>query len=116
MNRLEVQASTFQGRSLSFDTYINWGDFYTGNITESEFSLLWRANKFLTTTVGYERNWVNLSEGRFTTDLINTRFDYAVSPNVFGSFFSQWNTEDEQVILNYRLQIIPKIGLIFSSL
>lgn len=113
MNRLEVQASTFQGRSISFDTYINWGDFYTGNITESEFSLLWRVNKFLTTTVGYARNWVNLSEGRFTTDLINTRFDYAVSPNVFGSFFSQWNTEDDEVILNYRLQIIPKIGADF---
>ncbi|MEJ7645723.1 MAG: DUF5916 domain-containing protein [Chryseolinea sp.] len=110
MNRLEVQASTFRGRSLSFDTYINWGDFYTGNITESEFSLLWRINKFLSTTVSYERNWVNLSEGAFITDLINTRFDYAVSPNVFGSFFSQWNTEDEEVILNYRLQIIPKIG------
>lgn len=113
MNRLEVQASTFQGRSLSFDTYINWGDFYTGNITESQFSLLWRISKFLTTTVGYERNWINLSEGRFTTDLVNTRFDYAVSPNVFGSFFSQWNSEDEEVILNYRLQIIPKIGADF---
>lgn len=113
MNRLEVQASTFRGRSISLDTYINWGDFYTGDITESEVSLLWRISKHLTTSLTYERNWVSLSEGSFTTDLINTRFDYAVSPNVFGSFFSQWNTEDDEVILNYRLQIIPKIGADF---
>lgn len=113
MNRMEVQASSFRGRAISFDTYINWGDFYTGKITQSEFALLWRMSKYLTTTFTYERNWVNLSEGSFTTDLVNTRFDYAVSPNVFGSFFSQWNTEDEEVILNYRLQIIPKIGADF---
>jgi hypothetical protein len=113
MDRLEVQASSFKGRSLSFETSINWGDFYTGNITESELIGLWRINRFLTTTLGYERNWVTLPEGAFTTDLVNARFDYAVNPNIFGSFFSQWNTEDEQVILNYRLQIIPKIGADF---
>lgn len=113
MNRLEIQASTFKGRSFSFDTYINWGDFYSGSITESEFEALWRMSKYLTTSVAYQKNWINLSEGKFTTDLINLRFAYAVTPNVFGSFFSQWNTEDEEVILNYRLQIIPKIGADF---
>jgi hypothetical protein len=113
MNRMEVQASTFKGRSLSLEAFINWGDFYTGTITESEFLSLWRINKFLTTTLSYGRNWVNVPKGNFTTDLINLRFDYALTPNAFGSFFSQWNTEDEEVILNYRLQIIPKIGADF---
>lgn len=113
MNRLEVQAETFKGRPFSIETYVNWGDFYTGHITQTSGTALWRINRFLTTSLTYERNWVSLLEGSFITDLINTRINYAVSPNVFGSFFSQWNNEDDEVILNYRLQIIPKIGADF---
>lgn len=54
MNRLEIQASTFKGRAVSFDTYINWGDFYAGSIIESQFAALWRRSKYLTTTLAYQ--------------------------------------------------------------
>ena len=39
--------------------------------------------------------------------------DYALNTRIFGSMYTQWNNEDEQVLLNYRLQIIPKIGTDF---
>lgn len=44
---------------------------------------------------------------------MNLRFDYGITPNMFGSFFGQWNSEHDELILNYRLRIIPKIGADF---
>lgn len=113
VNRLELQFETFQGRPLSFQAYINWGEFYSGKSTQTQFLTLWRVSRNFSTSLTYERNWVNLIEGKFNTDLVNLRMNYALSPNVFGSFFTQWNNEDEEIILNYRLQLIPKIGADF---
>ncbi|MDO1449602.1 DUF5916 domain-containing protein [Rhodocytophaga aerolata] len=111
--RYEIQAETFSSRVFSFGTAINWGKFYNGKSVESELGVNWRANRYFNVNMIYEHNWVNLPEGSFQTNLISNRIEYAISPNVFGSFFTQWNNEDEEVILNYRLQIIPKIGADF---
>ncbi len=113
MTRYEIQAETFSSRLFSIETAINWGEFYNGRITSGELDLNWRASRYLNVNMGYEHNWVNLPEGKFQTRLVNNRIEYAISPNVFGSLFSQWNNEDEQILLNYRLQVIPKIGADF---
>ena len=112
-NRMEIQAATFEGRPLSGYTKISWGDFLDGKSTESQFELEWRANRYFKIGANYEKNWIDLPRGSFDTDLIGTRISYAVNPNLFGSLFSQWNSEDEEVLLNFRLQWIPIIGADF---
>ena len=112
-NRMEIQAATFRGRTWSVGTKISWGEFFNGNSTESEYELSWRASRFLRIGANYEKNWISLSEGSFNTDLIGSRIDYAVNPNLFGSLFSQWNNENEEAILNFRLHWIPIIGADF---
>lgn len=109
----EIQGSTFRGRALSLDAEVNYGGFFTGKRLETELSILWRASKHFSFNIAHEYNKVDLAEGNFSTNLVNGRIDYAINPNIFGSFFSQWNSEDEEVILNYRLHIIPKIGTDF---
>lgn len=111
--RYEVQASTFSSREFSVGAAVNWGRFYDGKITESAFGLSWRASRYLNANLNYEHNWVSLPEGSFQAMLVNSQIAYALSPNVFGSLFSQWNNGDREVILNYRLHIIPKIGTDF---
>jgi hypothetical protein len=56
---------------------------------------------------------VHLPEGKFYTNLIGSRIEYAVNPNVFGSFLTQWNNSQEEFNFNFRLHIIPKIGTDF---
>lgn len=112
-NRMEIQAATFGGRTWSVYTRLNWGEFFTGKSTESTSELSWRASRFLKIGANYEKNWVDLPEGRFDTDLIGNRIEYAVNPNLFGSLFSQWNSEDKEAIINFRLQWIPIIGADF---
>jgi len=112
-NRMEIQASSFRGRPWSIAGKTSWGDFFTGQSTTMEYSFTWRASRFIKLNANYEKYWVDLPEGRFDTDLVGSRIEYAVNPNLFGSLFSQWNNEDKQAILNFRLHWIPIIGADF---
>ena len=110
---MEIQAATFEGRIWSTYTKINWGDFLTGKSTESQYELSWRANRYFKIGANYEKNWINLPQGHFDTSLVGSRFEYAVNPNLFGALFTQWNSEDKEALLNFRLQWIPIIGADF---
>lgn len=112
-NRMEIQAATFRGRTWSVATKISWGEFFSGNSTESEYELSWRASHFFKIGANYEKNWISLPEGSFNTDLIGSRIEYAVNPNLFGSLFSQWNNDNNEAIVNFRLHWIPIIGADF---
>lgn len=111
--RFEIQAETFSGRILSAGTSINWGGFYKGNSIESEYFLQWRASKYFNINMNYENNQIDLPQGNFHTNLIGSRAEYAVNPKLFGSMLTQWNSEDKEMFLNFRLQWIPKIGADF---
>ena len=109
-NRYEVQARSFSGRLFSVGTNLNWGGFYTGRSVESSYNLIWRTSRNLNLSLTYERNWVNLAQGRFTTDLVLVRLEYALNPRLFGSFVSQWNSQDAAGLVNFRLNWIPQVG------
>lgn len=111
--RYSVNASTFSSRTLSGSLNIEWGDFFDGSSVQSNYSLNWRTSRFLTVGIDYERNRVRLPDGPFFTNLFGTRLNYAITPDLFGSFFAQWNDQDELGIMNYRLQWIPKLGTRF---
>lgn len=109
-NRYEVQARSFSGRLFSVSANLNWGGFYTGRSVESSYNLIWRTSRNLNLSLTYERNWVNLAQGRFTTDLVLGRLEYALNPRLFGSFVSQWNSQDAAALVNFRLNWIPQVG------
>lgn len=108
--RYSFNASSFPGRTISGSANVSWGGFFNGSSIESNYSLRWRTSKYLDIVADYEKNWVQLDEGNFDTDLIGTRLSYAINPDLFGSVFTQWNDKDELANLNYRLEWIPKVG------
>ncbi|CAG5074493.1 hypothetical protein DYBT9623_05180 [Dyadobacter sp. CECT 9623] len=112
-SRYEIQAATFRGRNWSISANLNWGSFYTGKSTSNEYEVLLRTSRYIKVGINYEKNWVNLPKGTFQTDLIGNRVEYALNPNLFGALFMQWNSLDENALLNFRLQWIPIIGADF---
>ena len=104
---------TFKGRELSLDTRFQFGEFYTGTTFQNTTVLLWRATKNFNVNLRYEKNIIDLPNGSFETDLVGSRIEYAFSPNVFGSLLNQWNTANDELNVNFRLQVIPKIGTDF---
>lgn len=112
-NRYEVQFSTFRGRKVSAEASINIGDFYTGSRQELEFSTYLNVNKHLNLGLDWERNYLQLPEQSLTTDELGGRIDYAFNPKLQTSVFAQWNNEDDKILVNYRINWIPKIGSYF---
>ena len=112
-NRFELQMSSFRGRKISGDLKINVGEFYTGNRQRLEINSYFNVNKHLNFNVDWQRNYIQLPEKSFTTDEIGGRIDYAFNPKLQSSVFAQWNTEDEDILINYRINWIPKIGSYF---
>ncbi len=108
-----AELRTFRGRRFSIISKFVYGDFYDGTSTQTRNELLWRTSKFFNISLRHEWNNVHLPEGKFYTNLIGSRIEYAVNPNVFGSFLTQWNNSQEEFNFNFRLHIIPKIGTDF---
>ncbi len=112
-NRLELQLSSFRGRKISGALEVNVGEFYTGNRQRFEVSTNVNINNHLNFNFDWQRNNVQLPEKSFSTDEIGGRIDYAFNPKLQSSIYAQWNTEDEDILINYRINWIPKIGSYF---
>lgn len=108
--RWEVQFETFQGRKLSGDIFVNWGEFYTGNRTRFSASLNYSIDKHWYVSAEWSRNFLYFNEFDFVTDEVGGRVAYAYNPKLNTSLFGQWNSEDDEILLNYRINWIPKIG------
>ena len=112
-NRYEIQFSSFRGRKIGIDAETSVGEFYTGHRQEYEFYTHFNFNKHLNIGIDWQRNFVQLPQKSFTTDEIGGRIDYAFNPKLQTSVFAQWNNEDDRVLVNYRINWIPKIGSYF---
>ena len=109
-NRGEVQIETFEGRPWVADVALVWGEFYNGSITEWEADLAWKPNRFFSTSLSYQRSDIKLSGGRFAIDEVAARLNFSLTPKLYGSVFSQWNNEDDEILFNLRITWIPKPG------
>jgi len=67
-------------------------------------------SKHLTLRGDYEHNRISFGGEEFLVDEVGARGDFAFTPTLFGAFSGQWNNEDDEVILNFRLNWIPRPG------
>jgi hypothetical protein len=108
--RWSVEASSYRARTLSGSVEVNGGDFYLGTRREVALSGQWRAGRHVSVGADWARNRVGLFGEDFRVDEVAGRVDFAVSPRLFGALAAQWNSEDDEVIANFRLNWIPEPG------
>jgi len=111
--RYELQFATFEGRPVYGFLFVNWGDFYTGKRTEWFIRSTFQINKNISISSDFTQNYITLPQGTFTVNEFGGRVDLAISPDLFGSVFGQWNNEDDEVLLNFRVNWIPEPGTNF---
>lgn len=109
----EAELETFAGRKLSGYAGVNWGDFYDGTRTAWAAGLVWRMNKYFSLSCDHQQNRIALPGGRFRLNESGGRADFALHPRLFGALFAQWNDEDDEMRLNFRVNWIPKPGADF---
>ena len=112
-SRYELQLETFEGRPVYGFLFVQWGDFYTGERTEWSIGSTFQINSNISIRSDFTQNYITLPQGTFTVNEFGGRINLAISPDLFGSIFGQWNNDDEEVLLNFRVNWIPTPGTNF---
>ncbi len=112
-NKLELQFSSFRGRKISLYAAVTTGEFYTGHRQEFVINPHFNINRHLNISLDWTKNFIQIPQKSFMTDEVSGRIDYAFNPKLQTGVFAQWNNEDKNVLVNYRLNWIPKIGSYF---
>ncbi len=111
--RYELQFETFDGRPVSAFLFYQWGDFYNGDRTEWFIRSTLQLNKHISLKLDYTQNYIHLPAGSFTINEFGGRVDMAITPDLFGAIFGQWNDEDGVALINFRINWIPTPGTNF---
>lgn len=112
-NRFEIIFSSFKGRKIAAEAIVNIGEFYTGHRQEYGLYTYLNFNRHLNIGFDWQKNYIQLPQKSLTTDEIGGRIDYAFNPKLQTGLFAQWNNEDKNITVNYRINWIPKIGSYF---
>ncbi len=111
--RYELQYGSFRGKPYHYFIFFNWGDYYKGQRTEWSIRNVYQINKHLNASINYTQNFMLLPDGNFIINEVSGRLDMAVNPDLFGSVFGQWNNDDKEMLLNFRMNWIPTPGTNF---
>ncbi len=111
--RYELQLETFEGRPVYGYIFTQWGDFYSGTRTEYAVGATFQINSNISIRSDFTHNLITLPQGSFTVNEFGGRINLAISPDLFGSVFGQWNNDEDEIILNFRVNWIPEPGTNF---
>ena len=106
----ELQFATFGGRPVYGFVFVNWGDFYDGKRIEWFVRSTFQVNKHLSLSTDFSQNDIDLPGGHFIVNEFGGRINLAINPDLFGSVFGQWNNDENELLLNFRVNWIPQPG------
>ena len=103
-NRVEVQGALADKRRISGLFTLSTGGFYGGHLNSGEVKLAVKPSTFLSLELGLERNSGRLPAGRFVQQLLSTRLQVNVSPDLQVASFLQYDNESRGFGSNTRLR------------
>ncbi|WP_457618812.1 DUF5916 domain-containing protein [Lutibacter sp.] len=110
MQAYEFQISSFQGRRFFTNILYNNGIFYNGNIEKTTILFGLNINKHFNLTQQYENNLIKIDTSRDNIQQFISTLSYAFSTKFNISLLSQYNSEEDQLLTNFRIHWIPNIG------
>lgn len=101
-----------RARALGLRFNASFGDFWSGDRTEIGGGFVWIANKHLTidTNIGWNDVSLPVIDGDFSTTLVSTRLEAAVSRRLFAYALVQWDDVSNQLQSNIRVDWIHTPG------
>ena len=87
------------------ELFYNWGDFYTGKRTVFSLESLFKMSSHFSISLDVIQNDIHLKEGHFKTQEWGSRIAYAFSTNLDARTFLQWNSEDQEINLNFPITL-----------
>jgi len=109
-NRAEVRLNTFRRRHATLNLTYGTGVFWAGDRDTLSIRTSYRMTTNLGLSLNWDTNWIDLPEGRFTTNLVSTRVQIAFRSDIALLSLLQYNPDTRQVSTNVRFNWIPKPG------
>jgi hypothetical protein len=91
-----------QSRALAFTTTWTFGGFYTGNQRTIELGLTGRYGSNVNASINWIRSDVELPQGDFLTNLLQSRFNYSFTPLINFESLVQYNDRTNNWSGNFR--------------
>ena len=103
----DVRASMILGSQhrLAGTLSVQHGGFFDGDRTSVDFTRgRLEITRQLSIEPGVSFNWIDLPQGRFTTELVTARTTYTFTPQMFVSALLQYNSGNESLSTNVRMR------------
>jgi hypothetical protein len=97
-------------RKLTASANVFWREFYDGELLNWGGGFGYSPNAHLSFRLNYDRNEVDLPQGRLNTDLLALRFNWALSTRLFLNTLIQYNSETNELSTNLRFDFIHSPG------
>ena len=110
MNHTEFQVNSFRGRKVFGEFLYNWGTFYGGKINTYSILVGVNINKHLNFTEQFENNKLLINSVQDNIQQLISTLTYAFTTKIDLSLLAQYNSEEDQLLTNFRIHWIPKIG------
>jgi hypothetical protein len=89
---------------ISGDLSYEWGTFFNGTRARAGYRGRIEIVPQLSVEPGLEFNWVDLVQGYFTTRLVTARVNYTLSPRIYMSALTQYNSSNNSFSTNVRFR------------
>jgi hypothetical protein len=110
LNVLGWMASTSTGRPVVLGSTGNVLWTYGGRITSVGGTITVAPDPHISATLGYTRNTVDLPAGGFAAEVGSLRVSYAFSTRLFADGIVQYNSHENQISGNLRINFIHRPG------
>jgi hypothetical protein len=108
--QLDFRFRTDRSRGVSLDWSSVLGGFYTGSERTFAVSVNARAGATINTSLTWRRSDINLPEGDFVTNLLQTRLNYSLSPRINFQSLIQYNDRSDTWSGNFRFGWLSTAG------
>lgn len=108
--RTQIMLETSARRMLSTEAEIVFSDYYGGKRQMYEAECTFKHNRFYSLSAEVTYNDIEVMNRSFDTKEFGGRLTLDLSTRLFSSTFVQWNNETDEIIANFRLHYIPKVG------
>ncbi len=105
---LRIRSDRSQVLSLDWSSVV--GGFYTGNERTFSVGANARAGATINTSLTWRRSDINLPEGEFVTNLLQTRLNYSLSPRINFQSLIQYNDRASTWSGNFRFGWLSAAG------
>jgi hypothetical protein len=106
----EIQLESYEGRRIWGGAGGSIGKYYLGDIRSLELWAGVNISSHLNIKADYELNFLKFGSQKDFVQQLAAYINYAFTTRFDLSLFSQWNTEDDLALLNFRIHWIPRIG------